>query len=65
MTIERARDLLAEAWSVRACLEVLLGESPAVDPFGKAPEGASCQIDRVLGAVKTLHGLAVSPQAPA
>ena len=60
--LEGGYHLLAEAWSVRACLEVLLGESPAADPCGKAPEGASCHIDRVLGAVKTLHGLAVSPQ---
>ena len=61
--LEGGYHLLAEAWSVRACLEVLLGETPAQDPFGKAPESAGCQIDRVLSAVKSLHGLTVSPQS--
>jgi acetoin utilization deacetylase AcuC-like enzyme len=62
--LEGGYHLLAEAWSVRACLEVLLGESPAQDPFGKAPEGSGCHIDKVLSAVKALHGLTVSPQVP-
>jgi acetoin utilization deacetylase AcuC-like enzyme len=63
--LEGGYHLLAEAWSVRTCLEVLLGETPAPDPFGKAPEGKECEIDRVLSAVKSLHGLTVSPQTRA
>ncbi len=63
--LEGGYHLLAEAWAVRTCLEVLLGETPVADPFGKAPEGSGCQIDRVLSAVKSLHGLTVSPQAKA
>ncbi len=63
--LEGGYHLLAEAWSVRTCLEVLLGESPVEDPFGKAPAREACQIDRVLSAVKSLHGLTVSPQARA
>jgi acetoin utilization deacetylase AcuC-like enzyme len=60
--LEGGYHLLAEAWSVRACLEVLLGDAPTPDPFGKAPAGPGCQIDQVLSAVKSLHGLTVSPQ---
>ena len=63
--LEGGYHLLAEAWAVRACLEVLLGETPAQDPFGKAPDAPGCQIDKVLSAVKSLHGLTVSPQTRA
>jgi acetoin utilization deacetylase AcuC-like enzyme len=61
--LEGGYHLLAEAWSVRTCLEVLLGDAPTPDPFGKALASEACQIDRVLSAVKSLHGLTVSPQA--
>jgi acetoin utilization deacetylase AcuC-like enzyme len=60
--LEGGYHLMAEAWAVRTCLEVLLGDKPTPDPFGKAPPGTACHIDRVLSAVKSLHGLAVSPQ---
>ena len=60
--LEGGYHLLAEAWSVRACLEVLLGETPARTRSAKRRRAPACQIDRVLSAVKSLHGLTVSPQ---
>jgi acetoin utilization deacetylase AcuC-like enzyme len=61
--LEGGYHLMAEAWSVRACLEVLLGGAPTADPFGKPGDSPACQIDKVLTAVKVIHGLKVSPQS--
>ena len=61
--LEGGYHLMAEAWSVRACLEVLLGDSPSGDPFGKPADRVPAQIDKVLTAVKVIHGLKVSPQS--
>ena len=60
--LEGGYHLLAEAWGVRASLEVLLGNRVTDDPFGKPSEPSGVHIDRVLAAVKTLHHLTVSPQ---
>ena len=51
---------MAQAWSVRVSIEVLLGESPSKDPFGKPQSAADCDIDGVLEAVKLLHGLSTA-----
>ncbi len=62
ITLEGGYHLLAQAWSVRATLEVLLGGSPTADPFGK-PEGAqSPNIDGLLASVKRIHNLAAPPE---
>ena len=60
--LEGGYHLLAEAWAVRASMEVLLGNRVTDDPFGKPSEPSGVHIDRVLAAVKTLHHLTVSPQ---
>ncbi len=48
----------ALAWSVRTCLDALLGNPFAPDPLGSAPPGWAPDIEPLLAAVKGLHGLA-------
>ena len=57
MVLEGGYHLMAQAWSVRASIEVLLGEEPSQDPFGKPPDAGLCDIDDLLATVKLLHGL--------
>jgi acetoin utilization deacetylase AcuC-like enzyme len=45
-------------WSVRSCLDVLLGNPFTPDPLGSAPPGWGSDIEPLLAAVKELHGLA-------
>jgi len=48
----------ALAWSVRTCLDVLLGNPFAPDPLGSALPAPGPDIEPLLAAVKELHGLA-------
>jgi acetoin utilization deacetylase AcuC-like enzyme len=48
----------ALAWSVRTCLDVLLGNPFTPDPLGSAPPGWRPDIEPLLTVVKELHGLA-------
>jgi acetoin utilization deacetylase AcuC-like enzyme len=48
----------ALAWSVRTCLDVLLGNRFAPDPLGSGPLVQGPDIEPLLSAVKELHGLA-------
>jgi acetoin utilization deacetylase AcuC-like enzyme len=48
----------ALAWSVRTCLDVLLGNPFAPDPLGSASSAWGPDIEPLLAAVKDLHGLA-------
>ncbi len=48
----------ALAWSVRTCLDVLLGDPFAPDPLGSGPPTRGPDIEPLLSAVKELHGLA-------
>ena len=56
-TLEGGYHLLAQAWSIRASLEVLMGDAVTADPFGKPQYAATPQIDKVVAAVKALHGI--------
>lgn len=58
--LEGGYHLMAQAWSVRKCLEVLLGETPSDDPYGKTESIGSRAIEDVLSAVKLLHGLSTA-----
>jgi acetoin utilization deacetylase AcuC-like enzyme len=60
VVLEGGYHLMAQAWSVRVSIEVLLGEPPGKDPFGKPQDAADCDIDDVLKAVKLLHGLSAA-----
>lgn len=56
--LEGGYDLAALAWSVRACLDVLLGHSFAQDPLGLAPQTIpNPDIDALLTDVKREHRL--------
>ena len=48
----------ALAWSLRTCLDVLLGNPFAPDPLGSGPPTQGPNIEPLLAAVKELHGLA-------
>ena len=56
--LEGGYDHTALAWSVRACLDTLLGNAFAEDPLGLGPRVPGPDIDVVLSAVKRAHGLA-------
>ncbi|HEU4760214.1 MAG TPA: histone deacetylase [Dehalococcoidia bacterium] len=56
-TLEGGYDHTALAWSVRACLDALLGNPFAEDPLGEGPRVPGPDIEVVLGAVKRAHGL--------
>jgi len=55
--LEGGYDLQALAWSVRACIDTLLGNAFAEDPLGSGPGVPGPDIDAVLAAVKQAHGL--------
>jgi acetoin utilization deacetylase AcuC-like enzyme len=55
--LEGGYDLTAIAWSVRACIDALLGNAFAVDPLGPSPDVRGPDIDALLAAVKRAHGL--------
>jgi len=55
--LEGGYDPTALAWSVRACLDTLLGNPFAEDPLGEGPQAPGPDIDVVLSAVKRVHGL--------
>ncbi len=57
VVLEGGYHLMAQAWSVRVCVEVMLGESPSKDPFGEPEDAASPDIDDLLREVKLLHDL--------
>jgi acetoin utilization deacetylase AcuC-like enzyme len=48
----------ALAWSLRTCLDVLLGNPFVPDPLGSGPPAPAPDIEPLLAAVKELHGLA-------
>lgn len=56
--LEGGYDHTALAWSVRACLDALLGNDFTPDPLGEGPRPPPPDIDIVLTAVKRTHGLA-------
>jgi acetoin utilization deacetylase AcuC-like enzyme len=58
LTLEGGYNLEALSYSIKATLEILLGNSPSPDPLGK-PQGAmmSPNIDPILEEVKTKHKL--------
>jgi len=55
--LEGGYDLEAIAWSVRHCVDVLLGNPPVADPVGTAPSAAAPSIDQFLAQARELHGL--------
>jgi len=55
--LEGGYDPTALAWSVRACIDALLGNPFAEDPHGAGPRVPGPNIDVVLEAVKRAHGL--------
>ncbi len=57
-TLEGGYDHTALAWSVRACIDALLGNEFAEDPLGAAPAVPGPDIDALLATVKRAHGLA-------
>jgi len=56
-TLEGGYDHTALAWSVRACIDALVGNEFAQDPLGAAPVVPGPDIDALLAAVKRAHGL--------
>jgi len=57
-TLEGGYDHTVLAWSVRACIDTLLGNELAEDPLGAGPAVRGPNIDAVLAAVKRAHGVA-------
>ncbi len=55
--LEGGYDHTALAWSVRACIDALLGNEFAQDPLGAAPAVSGPDIDALLATVKRVHGL--------
>ena len=55
--LEGGYDLEAIAWSVRHCVDVLLGNPPVADPVGAAPSAAAPSIDQLLAQAREVHGL--------
>ena len=55
--LEGGYDLTALAWSVRACIDALLGNPFAEDPLGAGPRVPGPSIDTIVDAVKRAHGL--------
>ena len=55
--LEGGYDHTALAWSVRACIDTLLGNEFAEDPLGAGPSVPGINIDTVLAAVRRAHGL--------
>ncbi len=57
VALEGGYDLTAVAWGVRRAIEVLLGDAPAPDPLGLAPNRPVPEIGSLLSEVRGLHGL--------
>ncbi len=57
MALEGGYDHTALAWSVRACIDSLMGSEFAGDPLGAGPAVTGPDIDELLAAVKRAHGL--------
>ncbi len=55
--LEGGYDLTALPWSVRACIDALLGNSFAQDPLGAGPAVRGPDIGAVLASVKSGHSL--------
>lgn len=55
--LEGGYDHMALAWSVRACVETLLGTPFTADPLGPGPAVRGPDVDAVLAAVKKTHAL--------
>ncbi len=55
--LEGGYDHTALAWSVRACIDTLLGNPFAEDPLGEGPRVPGPDIEVVLAAVRRAHGL--------
>ena len=58
VALEGGYDLTALSWSVRNSIEALLGETPAPDPIGLAPQAGAPDLTDLIASVKALHGLA-------
>lgn len=56
-TLEGGYDLTALAWSVRACVDTLIGNEWVPDPLGSGPRIHGPDIESVLTAVKRVHNL--------
>jgi len=56
-TLEGGYDLTALAWSVRRCLEVLMGEPPTPDPLGAPPSSVRPQVEDLVEVLRSLHRL--------
>lgn len=57
-SLEGGYDHTALAWSVRACIDALLGKEFAPDPLGAAPGVRGPDIAQLLERVRQVHGLA-------
>jgi acetoin utilization deacetylase AcuC-like enzyme len=57
-TLEGGYDHTVLAWSVRGCIDALLGNEFVEDPLGDGPTVRGADIDALLAAVKRTHGLA-------
>ncbi len=55
--LEGGYDLTALAWSVRACIDALMGHAFVPDPHGAGPSVPGPDITKVLAAVKAAHSL--------
>jgi acetoin utilization deacetylase AcuC-like enzyme len=58
VALEGGYDLTALSWSVRNSIEALLGEAPAPDPVGAAPDVPVPDLTDLIATLRTLHGLA-------
>ena len=56
-TLEGGYDHTVLAWSVRACIDALLGNEFTEDPLGTGSAVPGSNIDTLLTAVKRAHGL--------
>jgi acetoin utilization deacetylase AcuC-like enzyme len=55
--LEGGYDHMALAWSVRACIDTLLGDAFSEDPIGPGPAVRGPDVEAMLAAVKRIHGL--------
>ena len=55
--LEGGYDLEALSWSVRHCVDVLLGNPPVADPVGPAPAQAAPDVEPLIAAACRIHSL--------
>jgi hypothetical protein len=56
--LEGGYDHTALAWSVRSCIDALLGHAFTPDPLGPGPQVRAPDITTLLARIREVHGLA-------